>query len=62
MNEWFVEVLDRQDNWVKWDSEVFDSFTEASSHAQDNGLSDKTHYYRINVQWNDRYAYHGPCH
>lgn len=62
MNEWFVEVLNHKDEWVKWDGEVFTSFSKAISHAHANGLSDKTHYIRINVQWNDSLAYYGPCH
>lgn len=62
MKEWFVEVLDKKNNWVKWDHDVFDSFSEAALHAHDHGLRDETHYFRINCQWNDRFTYYGPCH
>ena len=62
MAEWFVEVLDRKDNWVKFDAKVFDSFSQAWNHARHSGLSDEKYYFRVNVQWNDRFSYYGPCH
>ena len=62
MKEWFVEILDHEDNWIKLDDDVFDSFSEAELHARDSGLSDKTHYYRINCEWNDSLSCYGPCH
>ena len=62
MIEWFVEVLDKNNKWVRWDQECFKSFYEAERHAYDGGLRDETHYFRINRQWNDRFTYYGPCH
>lgn len=62
MNFYFVEVLDHKDEWVQWDHERFDHFVDADKHARKHGLKDKTHYFRINCDWDDRYTYYGPCH
>jgi hypothetical protein len=62
MNFYFVEVLNRKDEWVRWDYGRFDSFVKAKDYALEHGLRDDTHFFRINCEWDDRFAYYGPCH
>jgi len=63
MNFYFVEILDEETgNWKRFDEKRFERWGEASRHAHDNSLRDETHYFRINCEFDDRFANYGPCH
>tara|TARA_Y100000034_G_scaffold8165_1_gene8911 strand:+ start:1156 stop:1344 length:189 start_codon:yes stop_codon:yes gene_type:complete len=62
MNEYFVEVLDKNDEWVRWDSVAYEHVYQAHDALREAGLNDSNCWYRIVSEWNDRYTYYGPCH
>lgn len=53
MTEWFVEVLNKKDNWVRWDGIPYDGYGTATIALFREGLTDKNCWYRIVPKWND---------
>ena len=62
MREYFVEILNEQNEWKRLDSKAFPSYVDAWNYAYRNNIRDETHFFRISSEWNDRLAYYGPCH
>lgn len=62
MNEYFVEILNESNNWIPIDNKKYPTFNHAKNHAYDIGITDETYFFRINVCYNDKYSYYGPCH
>ncbi len=62
MTEWFIEVLNRKDEWVKYDGKAYESYSVASQTLHEDGLFDHNCWYRIVPEFDPRYLDYGPCH
>ena len=62
MNEWFVEVLNIHNEWIRWNGKPYDSWHTAEHALIVAGLNNANCWYRIVPEYNDDYAYYGPCH